>query len=478
MAKKYRTNVAIFDDKGKITEAFVQRVIKDKLNKQFYSAPKVYCEEEVYTTEGKKADVLLAFNRLGGSTYICAVEAKSKRTLNALKPDSSDVRQLWWARGIVILISFVALLAYGRVLVLDLLECFILLAGIFSAVYLITKLLDRTGGFPFLELPVLDQLDQYPANENWVAVPSDVFESPGEMETLLKYCKRQGVGLLVVSADAAVKSLALPHPRNVGNDYTSKYKKRTEIVAATRSGSSFRSPFEKLQNRRRFGYFALIMIVFSLMAWVLGTNGERRPEPVNSPPAPWPFTDPTPYAEAFQPTVPLPPTGSVDADNEAPVTPSPPETKRAPPTAPPPVPPTNTRGQTPTANRPASSPAYKPPRKPTNAPSPPGLPACDIWQPFDQQFIVYDKLFRAQQDAQQRLNLLHRLAYTDFFIVSTNCFDDWMPPDHFLLVLPTVYPTRNEADRFARNLKADLVSRGVTHGRIRTLMLNPLTRAK
>lgn len=95
MAKKYQTNVAKFDDKGKLTEAFVQRVVRDKLNKLFYSAPAVYCAEEVYTTKGKKADVLLAFNRLGGGIYICAVEAKSKRTLNALKPDTSDIRQLW-----------------------------------------------------------------------------------------------------------------------------------------------------------------------------------------------------------------------------------------------------------------------------------------------------------------------------------------------------------------------------------------------
>jgi hypothetical protein len=230
MAKKYQTNVAKFDDKGKLTEAFVQRIIRDKLNKLFYSAPAVYCAEEVYTTEGKKADVLLAFNRQGGGTYICAVEAKSKRTLNALKPDTSDFRQLWWSRSILVVIAFLALFAYGRELVLDFLECFLLLFGIFGAVHYTGKLLDRTAAFPFLELPVLDQLDQYPANENWVAVPSDVFESKQEMDTLVKYCKRQGVGLLVVDANATVTKLTPPHPRVVGKDHTANYKIRRKSL--------------------------------------------------------------------------------------------------------------------------------------------------------------------------------------------------------------------------------------------------------
>lgn len=38
MARKYQTNVAKYDDKGKLTEAFVQRVVRDKLNELFYFA--------------------------------------------------------------------------------------------------------------------------------------------------------------------------------------------------------------------------------------------------------------------------------------------------------------------------------------------------------------------------------------------------------------------------------------------------------
>lgn len=407
----------------------------------------MYCAEEVYTIEGKKADVLLAFNRLGGETYICAVEAKSKRTLNSLKPDTSDIRQLWWSRGILVVIAFLALLAYGRELVLDLLECFLLLAGIFGAVHYTGKLLDHTAAFPFLELPVLDQLDQYPANENWVAVPSDVFESKQEMNTLFKYCKRQGVGLLVVDANAMVTKLAPPYPRGVGNDHTAKYKKEKEIVAATQSGSSYRSPFEKLQNRRRFGSLILLLAFFSLMALVLGTNGERRPMPGNEPSAPWLFTDPAPYAEAPKPTAPPPARSTPPARTSPASSPTPPLSGKTnpPATAPPAIPIPTTSSDKKRTNAPVSQPVNPaprtPPRKTARSPSPPNLPACDIWRAYNRQFIAYDKLFRSPMDAEQRLKTLHRLSYNDFFIVSTNCFDDWMPTDHYLIVLPTVYPT-------------------------------------
>lgn len=53
-----------------------------------------------------------------------------------------------------------------------------------------------------------------------------------------------------------------------------------------------------------------------------------------------------------------------------------------------------------------------------------------------------------------------------------------MPTDHYLIVLPDVYPTRAQADRSAREMKANLASSGLTHGRIRSLEIDVFTNAR
>lgn len=455
----------ITNDKGKIREQFVQRTISNQLNASYYQAPKSFIEEEVYTRDRKRADVLFAFRRLGTQVYVCAVEAKSKDTLGDLKPIPSDTRSLNRARAVMVFCIFIGLLIYDRELVIDVREAFLILVGAIGITEIFKYGLAATGRSPFMELPALEQLRRYPANEKWLAISSDTFESEVELKTLRFYCRREGIGLIEVSTTGKMTQHAFPKPKLVGNDYAHKYLKQDVILAKTKPAKNFRSPFEKKQNISRVLRYGSFFAAMIFMTYLLQPNSEPRPRPGSANPE----RTNKPETQTTTPASQKPSAPPTDFD--------PPPSTVSPTTEDPALEPTS---PLPTAKPPKTiKPAPAPTRPSPPKPKPPVYASaefldCNTWSGHSGKFIVYDKLYRVENDAIDRLNFLKANHPARFSYTSTDCFDDWMPQDHYLVVTTEAYNSRWTADQAAQQLKQELVAAGITHGRIRSLEMNPV----
>lgn len=451
----------IFNDKGKIREQFVQRTISNQLNRAYYGVANTFLEEEVYTRDRKRADVLFAFRRLGVQVYICVIEAKSKDTLGNLKPIPSSTRSLNRARAIMIFCVFIGLLIYDQALVIDVREAFLILSGIIAVTESLKYGLAATGRSPFMELPALEQLRRYPANEKWLAISSDTFESEKELKILRYYCRRDGIGLIEVNAAGKMTPHAFPKPKLVGNDYAHKYLKQEDILANTKPAKNFRSPFEKKQNTSRILRYGTIVLAMTFMTSVLQPAQGLHPtnsDKINS----------ARYHSLFP--------ASTTSGTQSEKTNSRPSTI-IPVTEKPVFKPDS---QLPDSSLPKSGKSTPAPVKVTPPIPKPAVYAaadflaCDVWQDHRRQFIVYDKLFRMESQAIERLSLLRANLSVRFSYTLTNCFDDWMPQNHYLIVTTEIYSSRAAADQAANQLKQDLVAVGITHGRIRSLEMDPV----
>lgn len=188
---------------------------------------RMFVAEEVRTKRvfgGKRADGLLAYkSRLSAKPFVVSMEAKSLKTLPAIKP-YQDMGRWWWnSMRFALFLCFATGLAYiagqGQTFVaiyVPIIWC--LMAGI-------TFGLLTWSSYRHQTIDVITQLKQYPANEQWLAFSKEAFKALTEekKQLLTTVCKNRGVGLLIIG-------------KNNGADLLSKPKKRSTWFIERRGG--------------------------------------------------------------------------------------------------------------------------------------------------------------------------------------------------------------------------------------------------
>lgn len=182
----------------------------------------------------KRADGLLAYKKGGSSAYVVSMEAKSHKTLPALKPYRVDklwIRDSIWHGLLFTLLTGVLFFVWRMTDQSFWIRFAIPFAvwGIASAVF---ALLFKNS-HKYQEMKVIHQVFQYPANEKWLSLSNDSFEmiDPKLQDNLFKICKARGVGVLMVDSRQNVTMIhkAQSHRKWIGSDYLAYYLNEPDI---------------------------------------------------------------------------------------------------------------------------------------------------------------------------------------------------------------------------------------------------------
>lgn len=195
---------------------------------------RLFSETEVRTKReygGKRADGLLAFNHWLFGTFVVSMEAKSAKTLPALKPkfDAWFFIKNCLKAGMVICIvsgSFFALYKAE-----DPFMQYMIPVNAFLVGTLLYGVLTFTN-YSNKMVKVVSQIRQYPANEQWLAFSTDSFDRMNKEERrhLLKICRARGIGILEVRKKDKVKVNLKPRfQSNFGRGFLYFYSKENEI---------------------------------------------------------------------------------------------------------------------------------------------------------------------------------------------------------------------------------------------------------
>ena len=164
--------------------------------------------------EGVIVDGELRFPMEDGRPFVATVEATSHATRNEVIYDTQHRLLFWDGLAVASLLTALAF-AYAatRFNFLEvgwtLLALFILLGlAVFSLLY---RLLARNAR-RYHYIYAVEQFKQYRADEQWVAIGEDVFESREDraFRELSEQCIFNGLGLLIVHADRSVETLFTP----------------------------------------------------------------------------------------------------------------------------------------------------------------------------------------------------------------------------------------------------------------------------
>lgn len=203
---------------------------------------RMFVAEEVRTKRvfgGKRADGLLVYkSRLSAKPFVVSMEAKSLKTLPAIKPYQDMSRWLWNILRFALFLCFATGLAFvagqgqrNLEIYVPLIWC--LLAGI-------TFGLLTWKSYRHQTIRVITQLKQYPANEQWLAFSKEAFQALTEekQQLLTTVCQNRGVGLLIIG-------------KNSGTDVLSKPKKRWTWFVETRGGWQWISDYLVYYSREQ-----------------------------------------------------------------------------------------------------------------------------------------------------------------------------------------------------------------------------------
>jgi len=191
----------------------------------------------------KRADGFFAFRHWLWGDYVVTVEAKSKKTLPAIRP----YRDLYIFVKNSLEFGFASCLGLGGFMALfkmnDGLFQFLIpiYIWIFSAlIYAIFT----WRSYRHQTMDVIDQLKFYPANEKWLAFSKDSFKSlkKKNQKDLKKICKARGIGLIIYNNRITI--LVKPKYKwHFGKDFIKYYSKEKEVRRTLRC--FFSSYFDK-----------------------------------------------------------------------------------------------------------------------------------------------------------------------------------------------------------------------------------------
>ncbi|MHC2993012.1 hypothetical protein OB13_16035 [Pontibacter sp. HJ8] len=187
--------------------------LKEHYIKEFsLNEDEIYCEKEKCTKRkfgSKRADGLLCFNK-NNKYYTVSLEAKSHRTLKALTSSYDDTRFLVHSlitSGVLTCLTILTLIYTTEIK-----WYFSVLIGL---TVLITFTILAAAFYDILDLDnhrfarVINQVKQYPANEQWIAYSIHtnnlLLQTPFEkkrnnVEMLEKLCKRNKIGLILINS--------------------------------------------------------------------------------------------------------------------------------------------------------------------------------------------------------------------------------------------------------------------------------------
>ena len=223
----------------RLSEAYVQRHAQAYLERhycRFRRRKRYFSEIEVVTKRkygGKRADGLLVYKRWLGGPYVVSMEAKSHKTLPAIRPEL-DWRR--WLKNCVLFFGCIVGLtfAFGAY--------FYQPVGVYRWLVPLNFGLIAALGYGFatrhsyrhLTVRVVKQLAQYPGNEQWLAFSDDSFLAlrKKNREALRKICRYRGIGILLVGQRGRVEVLHTPLRRfRFWRDFVHYYRKEREIRA-------------------------------------------------------------------------------------------------------------------------------------------------------------------------------------------------------------------------------------------------------
>lgn len=220
-----------------LLEITVQNSAQDFLAKRYgglTGTRKLFSKTEVRTKKkygGKRADGLLAYKHWLFGTYVVSMEAKSYKTLPAMKPkfDAWFFLKNCFQAGLIICIVSGAFFAIYKTD--DSLLQFIIPMNAFLVGTLLYGVLTFTN-YSNKIVSVVKQVSQYPANEQWLAFSKDSLDKMGKQDArhLRKICKARGIGILEVKAKGKVKIQIKPKMKsNYGKGFLHYYSKEKEI---------------------------------------------------------------------------------------------------------------------------------------------------------------------------------------------------------------------------------------------------------
>ena len=201
-----------------LSEQYVQRKAQAYLENRYRRWGKaLFSKMEVKTKKafgGKRADGLLAFRRLFWGTYVVSMEAKSYKTLNAIRPYRSSGKWFWAS----LRAGFYTCLATGTLLALyrmdDGFVQYFLPLNMFVLGAFLFALLTRNS-VQHQVADVIEQLKQYPANEQWLAFSKDSLNRlPRKKKRVLaRMCRQEGIGVLIIASFGRVRIWVKPKRR-------------------------------------------------------------------------------------------------------------------------------------------------------------------------------------------------------------------------------------------------------------------------
>ncbi|MFK8103365.1 MAG: hypothetical protein AB8G15_12605 [Saprospiraceae bacterium] len=220
-----------------LLESTVQKEALRYLEKHYRKRAKrsiVFSRIEVGTKQqygGKRADGVIAFRHYFWGNYLVSIEAKSFKTLPAIQP-VLDTKKLLWNS---FLIGFFCCLGSGAIWFLLKMEDGYLQFITPLNVWVISAILYgffTQNSYQHKTVAVIQQLKQYPGNEQWLAFSKDSLTkiTARQKKQLLRICKYQGIGVVVVTKVGKVKIWRrASRSWNFFGDYFKYYSKEKEI---------------------------------------------------------------------------------------------------------------------------------------------------------------------------------------------------------------------------------------------------------
>lgn len=210
--------------RGRLSERYVQKAAIKWLTSYYgQSDIQVVVSEKEVRVKSKdnlgsgRADGLIVAQFSDGTIYTASLEAKSSKTIFNISPFYRDGKWLLHA----VLVGVTGLILAGLV--------GWSVGGWFWAC--VFPLLAFVGvGFVYLmitydyshyrPIDVIAQVKRYPANEQWLAISTDVYNQLGQEQGVLhKDCQKEGIGLIRVSAGQLVTLLEAPRAQSLPRGY-------------------------------------------------------------------------------------------------------------------------------------------------------------------------------------------------------------------------------------------------------------------
>ncbi|MCP4441960.1 MAG: hypothetical protein GY810_23880 [Aureispira sp.] len=198
----------------------------------------------------KRADGLLAYKLNAKKAYVISMEAKSHKTLPALKPYRVDklwIRDSIW-KGFLISLGSGSLFVAWRWVGAGYIRMLIPF-GVWALASFIHAFLFRNS-HKYQEMEVIHQVFQYPGNEKWLSLSEDAFDmiDAKKRHNLFKICEARGIGVLMVDPNKNVNLISKPDvTRKFFGDFLSFYHNEGDI----RKALKMNPPKEKVAPKKK-----------------------------------------------------------------------------------------------------------------------------------------------------------------------------------------------------------------------------------